>query len=297
MGQMTNNIVWLPASLVFLVMFFISSVATAFVEVPQLTGRIVDNARLLNAEQNQALDIKLADLELSKGSQIVLLTLPTTKPETIEQYSIRVADAWKIGRQDIDDGIIILIAKNDRKMRIEVGYGLEGAVPDAIAFRIIQDYMRPAFKQGDFNKGINDAVDALVAQVNNEPLALPQTKKSASSDLGISDILFPTLIIFFFIQGIWVAIFGRLLGASLAACIVGGIGLFTGSALIFTFFLVGFTFLFMYSSGQGIYYGQRGRNGGIMFPGGHGRGGGGFGGGGFGGGGGGFGGGGASGGW
>ncbi len=271
-------------------------VAWGFVDIPLLSGRVIDQANLLQPQQKQALEQKLTTLEQSKGSQVVVLTIPTTQPETIEQYSIRVAEQWKIGRQEIDDGIIILIAKNDRKMRIEVGYGLEGAIPDAEAFRIIQDYMKPAFQQGNFYQGISQAVDAVIAKINNEPLPKPTISSTSSSNEADGEFFIILLFILFIVQGFWVAIFGRLLGASLAAGLVAIVGIYTAFALPMIIFLCVFVFVFMYASNQGIYHGHRGGGG---SGGGFGGGGGGFsgGGGGFSGGGGGFGGGGASGGW
>src|SRR3982751_4070835 len=127
-----------------------ASVAAADVAVPPLTGRVVDQTGSLTSADITALTNTLKDLETRKGSQVAVLIVPTTEPESIEQFSIRVAEAWKIGRKKVDDGALLVIAKNDRKLRIEVGYGLEGALNDSTAARIIDEVITPRFKSGDF---------------------------------------------------------------------------------------------------------------------------------------------------
>src|SRR6202000_162271 len=128
--------------------------AWADVAVPPLTGRVVDQTGTLSADDVATLTQTLRGLELRKGSQIAILIVPTTEPETIEQYSIRVAEAWKIGRKKIDDGALLVIAKNDHRLRIEVGTGLEGALTDITSRRIIDEVIAPRFKQGDYAGGI-----------------------------------------------------------------------------------------------------------------------------------------------
>src|SRR4051812_1534308 len=127
--------------------------AFADVAVPPLTGRVVDQTGTLSAGDIAALTQTLRGLELRKGSQIAVLIVPTTEPETIEQYAIRVAEAWKIGRKKVDDGALLVVAKNDRRLRIEVGYGLEGALTDVTSKRIIDEDITPKFKAGDFAGG------------------------------------------------------------------------------------------------------------------------------------------------
>src|SRR5471030_3278309 len=131
-------------------MLCVGSVVATPLAVPALTARVTDQTGTLDAGQVQALESKLAAFETSKGSQIAVLIVPTTGDETIEQYSIRVTDQWKLGRKGVDDGVLLLVAKDDRKMRIEVGRGLEGVIPDAIANRIIDEDMSPKFHDGDF---------------------------------------------------------------------------------------------------------------------------------------------------
>src|SRR5471030_2155824 len=147
--------------------------AWADVAVPPLTGRVVDQTGTLSAGDIAALTQVLRDLETRKGSQVAVLIVPTTEPESIEQYSIRVAEAWKIGRKKIDDGALLLVAKNDRKPRIEVGYGLEGALNDASAKRIIDETITPRFRSGDFAGGISVGVDRIIRVIDGEKLPAP----------------------------------------------------------------------------------------------------------------------------
>ena len=150
-----------------------ASAAAADVAVPPLTGRVVDLTGTLSSGDVDRLTQTLKNLEARKGSQIAVLIVPTTQPETIEQYSIRVAEAWKIGRKKIDDGALLVIAKNDRKLRIEVGYGLEGALTDVTAKRIIDEIITPKFRSGDFAGGISAGVDRMIGVIDGEPLPAP----------------------------------------------------------------------------------------------------------------------------
>ncbi|MDD2776709.1 MAG: YgcG family protein [Gallionella sp.] len=147
--------------------------AYAEVSVPELKQRVTDLTETLNAAQIQTLEAKLAGFESKKGSQIGVLIVPTTQPETIEQYSIRVVEQWKLGRKGVDGGVLLLIAKNDRKLRIEVGRGLEGGLNDATAKRIIAEIITPAFKQGDYAGGIAAGTDSIIKVVNGEVLPPP----------------------------------------------------------------------------------------------------------------------------
>ncbi len=268
--------------------------------VPSLKEQVTDNENLLSETERSALERKLTDFEQKKGSQIAILIIGTTLPETIEQYSIRVTDQWKLGRQNVDDGVLILVAVNDHTIRIEVGYGLEGAIPDAIAKRIIEQIMKPAFRAGKFYQGINQAVDALISLINGEPL--PEARKYATTGQE-NYIIGPALIFIFPLYIIFLAIFNhyirKKLGKLPGSAIVFLIILVTGWILFS--FIVGLVFsmiisLFMLLPTGGGPTGG-GYGGGYWGGGTGGYGGGGFGGGGFSGGGGGFGGGGASGGW
>src|SRR5690606_17894367 len=133
---------------------------------PPLQGRVTDLTSTLNAGQSQALSSKLADLEKRKGAQIALLLVPTTAPESIEQYAVRAFETWRLGRDNVDDGILLVVAKDDRALRIEVGYGLEGAVTDALAGRIIREQITPRLGQGDFYGGLQAGVDSLTKLID-----------------------------------------------------------------------------------------------------------------------------------
>lgn len=265
--------------------------------IPSLTQRVTDLTGTLSADQHDALESRLERLEREKGSQIAVLIVTTTQPEDIAQYSIRVADAWKIGREKVADGVIVIIAKNDRKMRIEVGRGLEGAIPDVYAKRIIADIMAPKFKQGDFAGGINAGVDRLAGLIGGEPLPEPETRSNENSlfEGMLPFILFAGLIF----GGILRAMFGNFFGSAANGGIIGVIVWVLGAGLLaaLAFGVIAFVFTLLIGGGMGS-SGSGGRRGG--HPGWYGGGsyGGGMGGGGvFTGGGGDFGGGGASGDW
>ncbi len=155
--------------------------------VPELHARVIDLTGTLDAPHVQSLQNALAALEQRKGAQIAVLIVPTTAPDTIEQYATRVFDAWKLGRKDIDDGALVLVAKQDRHVRIEVGYGLEGAIPDAAAKRIAHDYMSPRFAEGDFAGGIAAGVEMMTHLIDDEPLpAQPPPARSRSQSVAPS---------------------------------------------------------------------------------------------------------------
>ena len=158
-----------------------AATSTQEVAVPALTQRVTDLTGTLDAQQQAALESRLAQFEQQGGSQIAILIVPTTQPEAIEQYSIRVVDQWKLGREEVDDGILILVAKGDRQMRVEVGYGLEGAIPDAIANRIVDEIIAPHFRQGDFYGGLAAAVDQLARLIEGESLPAPQVRSQGAS--------------------------------------------------------------------------------------------------------------------
>lgn len=273
--------------------------------VPALTSPVTDLTNTLSPDQRAALEAKLRAFEQQKGSQVAVLIVPTTQPEVIEQYGIRVADAWKLGRKGIDDGAILIVALNDRKLRIEVGRGLEGALPDAIANRIIDEDVVPQFRRGDIYGGIATGVDRMLRVIDGEPLPEPELSSPSQGVPGLFTLL-PFLFIFALVGGsILRRMFGRVGGALATGGVVGfltwlmiGIlGLAIGAGfLAFLFALMGG--LGGGPGGGNGWYSRR-HGGGWGFPGGHGGwgGGGGFGGGGWGGGGGGFGGGGASGSW
>jgi len=219
--------------------------AWADVAVPPLTGRVVDQTGTLSADDIATLTQTLRGLELRKGSQIAVLIVPTTEPETIEQYSIRVAEAWKIGRKKVDDGALLVVAKNDRKLRIEVGYGLEGALTDVTARRIIDEIITPKFKSGDFAGGISAGVDRIVGVVDGEPLPAPEPQQSFGGSDRF-DLMFNPLIIFgIFVGGaILRTVLGRLIGSVAAGGAVGVLAWYLIGSLVFSVIsaLVAFAF-------------------------------------------------------
>jgi uncharacterized protein len=276
------------------VLLLIAAAAWAQVAVPPLTARVTDLTGTLTREQQAGLERMLQEFEARKGTQLAVLMVPTTAPEPIEQYALRVAEQWKIGRKKLDDGAILVVAKNDRAVRIEVGYGLEGVLNDATASRIIREIIVPRFREGDFYGGINAALDRMMRLIDGEPLPEPP-RSSPASEGGLMQVLPVLLIVALVGGGILRAMLGRVLGAAATGGVVGilawllaglmGVAILAG-VVAFVFTLGG--------GGGGRYYGGRGfPGGGIGFP----RGGGGWGGGGFRGGGGSFGGGGASGRW
>jgi uncharacterized protein len=202
----------------------LSFAALADVAVPPLTGRVVDLTNTLGSGDVAALDQKLKDFEAQKGSQVAVLIVPTTAPETIEQYSLRVVEQWKLGRRKVDDGALLIVAKDDRKLRIEVGYGLEGALNDATSKRIIDEVITPRFRNGDFAGGITAGVDRILSVINGEPLPAPAPAPPRQRPADLSELgnLFPFLFIgTLFAGGILRSMLGRLLGAIVAG---GGIG-------------------------------------------------------------------------
>ncbi|HEU0229114.1 MAG TPA: YgcG family protein [Burkholderiaceae bacterium] len=202
-------------------------------KVPVLTQRVTDLTHTLSADTVTRLTATLAGLEKKKGAQIAVLMVPSTDGDTIEHYARRVFDQWKLGRKNVDDGILFVIAKKDHTMRIEVGYGLEGAVPDILAGRIIREQVAPAFRKGDFDQGVSAGVDSLVKLVNGE--TLPPVKQTARQDTGSAPLpmLLPlvfmafvlppagaafaaALFVFFMFGSVFLACLGAMVGFVLA---------------------------------------------------------------------------------
>ncbi len=284
-----------------LLLFFAAAAAFAQVPIPELRSPVTDLTGTLTQQQTQALDQKLRAFEQRKGSQIAVLIVPTTEPETIEQYSMRVVEAWRLGRRGVDDGVLLLVAKDDRAVRIEVAYGLEGALPDVIANRIVQQVVVPRFREGQFYGGIDAAIDRIIAVLDGEPLPEP-TRRAPNAGEGIGNVLPLFLMVLFVGSGI----LRRMLGGFGGAAAMGGVAgvlvwLLTGVMVISAgAAILAFLFTLMGGGGSGPRGGWTGRRrggyggywGGGGFGGGFGGGGGGWSGGG-----GGFGGGGASGRW
>lgn len=261
--------------------------AQAEVAVPPLTARVTDLTNTLDPAQRASLEQTLKDLETRKGAQVAVLMVPTTQPETIEQYAIRVMDAWKLGRRGVDDSVLLLIAKDDRRLRIEVGYGLEGALPDAGAKRIISEDITPRFKAGDYYGGVRAGVDRIVRVVEGEPLPEVGAKPAVSGQMEFA--LWFVLLGAMVVGGVLRALFGRAVGASIAGGVLGALVWLLSGLLIAG--VIGGVVAFFITLLGGVKGSHR------HFPGGGGWGGGFGGGGGFSGGGGSSGGGGASGSW
>ena len=307
---------WRALAALFFIAFWPWAVqAQPVLPVPALSARVIDQTATLSAADLQALEGRLQALEAKSGSQVVVLLVPTTAPEDIAAYAFRVASSWKIGRRDIGDGLLLVVAKNDRRMRIEVARKLEGAIPDLAAARIIDQAMAPRFREGDYAGGIGAALDQIGARIAGEALPAPAQQGAGAGDQGFD---LGQLAIFLFF-GVMVAgpVVRRLFGNRFGSVVMGGgtgalAYLLTASALLAGGAGIAALLLTLLSNSRGG-GGRGGRGGGGPFIGGGGLGGlgglgGGFGGGrsgGFGGGGGGFssggggsfGGGGASGGW
>ena len=181
---------WLAALILCLHALFVlaaDSKMSAPLPLPALTARVTDLTGTLAAGDLTELETKLTSFESRKGSQVTLLVLPTTQPETIEQFGVRLFEAWKIGRKGADDGVILIVAKDDRRLRIEVGYGFEGVLNDATAKRIIDETITPHFKAGDIPGGIKAGIDAILVVVDTEQV--PPTTEGPVSDSGGSQSL------------------------------------------------------------------------------------------------------------
>lgn len=169
------------ASLALVASLLAPAAVGAQIEVPYLTGRVNDYAGILSPDAEGRLESRLEALETSHGAQVVVLTVPTLDGEPIEDFGIRVGEAWKIGRGEVDDGVILIVASQDRRMRIEVGYGLEATIPDAYARRILDDILTPRFRAGDFDGGVEAGVEALTTLVEGGDLPAPEATPSAGS--------------------------------------------------------------------------------------------------------------------
>ena len=288
----------------------VGSVASAqgLVPVPALTARVIDQTATLDAASLAAIEAKLAAFEQSNGSQVVVLMVPTTAPEDIADFTQRVGDAWKIGRADVGDGALFVIAKDDRRLRIATAKALEGAVPDLLARRIIDSAVTPAFRQGDYAGGINAGVDQILARIRGEELPLPEAsaaqRAAGSSDFEWMDALIFLVFAVPMLSGLLRGMFGNKLGTLLTGVGAGALAwvltavvwVAIGAGLLGMLAALFMQFLPAASLGGGSGRGGRGGWGGGGLGGGGfggGRGGGGF----SSGGGGNFGGGGASGGW
>ena len=280
------RMLWLLA----LTAFMPGYAAEGLVPVPPLQARLTDLTGTLTSEQQAGLEQSLRAFETKKGTQIAVLIVPSTKPEEIEQYALRVVELWKLGRKKVDDGALLLIAKDDRTLRIEVGYGLEGVLNDATAKRIVSEVITPPLKQGNYFAGVSAGVDQMIRVIDGEPL--PEPRRGAERAVGQSiGQLWPLLFVLtLFLGGVLRKALGRVPGALVAGGLLGLVGWLFAGAAVAAALAGGIAFLITF---LGVGMGGRGGMYGGGFYGG--MGGGRSGGGGFGGGGGGFGGGGASG--
>ena len=276
-----NTLKRLLAFLPLLIVLCLPQFSLAQQAVPALSARVIDQTRTLSSSEVASLDQVLSAFEKRKGSQLAILIVPTTAPESIEQFGIRVAEQWKLGRKKVDDGAVLIIAKADRTLRIEVGYGLEGALTDATSKRIIDGIIVPRFKQQDFYGGVLAGVQSIIAVVDGEPLPLPAKNEQFSED-DVYQVVPAVFIVALILGGILRSILGRLNGALVTGGFIALVAWFVLGAISMALLAGSLAFIVALS---GIGIGGRGIGGG--------RGGGG----GFRGGGGGFGGGGASGRW
>ena len=209
-------------SQLFLLLLLISANGvSAEIAIPPLKSHVTDLTKTLSSMEISQLEQQLAEFSTQKGSQIAVLIIPTTQPETIEQYSIRVVETWKLGRQGIDDGVLLLVAKNDRTLRIEIGYGLEGALPDALARRIIDEVIVPEFRQGHFFGGLKTGIEQIIRIIEGE--IQPESKPigdQAGMNLTVENII-PFLFIALVLGKMLQSMFGRMVGATITGSIAG----------------------------------------------------------------------------
>jgi uncharacterized protein len=262
---MTERI--LSRALLAAMLLFAPQVTLAQIPVPPLNARVTDLTSTLTSEQRAALEQKLAAFEAKKGSQIAVLIVPTTQPEPVEQYAVRVQETWKLGRKGVDDGVLMVVAKNDRKLWIEVGYGLEGVLPDATAKRIIEEEILPRFKQGDFAGGLAAGAERIMRVIDGEPLPPPKSRQQPRSYFGgLENLLIIGFVLVFAVGSVLRAVFGRFLGAGIIGLVIGVIawtmvGAFAVAIIVailaFILSLFGGTHM-----GSGGYYGGGGSSGG-----------------------------------
>lgn len=216
---------------------FLATVPTSaraeVVAVPALKAHVTDLTATLSTTELQQLEQQLSAFEAKKGSQIVVLMVPTTHPESIEQFSMRAVETWRPGRKGIDDGVLLLVAKNDRTVRIEIGYGLEGALPDALARRIIDEAIAPRFRQGDFFRGLQAGIQQLMRVIAGEPLPEPVARDTAGASL-VLEYIFPILIIALVLGKTLQTMFGRTAGATITSTVAGALVWLISTSLAIT---------------------------------------------------------------
>jgi uncharacterized protein len=202
--------------------------------VPPLSGRVIDQTATLSAPQQAALEAKLAAFEAQAGPQIVLLLVPATAPEDIAAYAQRVADSWKIGRREVGDGLLVVVAKNERSVRIEVAKALEGAIPDLAARQVIDRAFVPAFRNGDYAGGLNAGVDLLMARIRGEALPAPAPRggRPGSAKLSLEQMGMFLFVGVMAVGGLLSAVLGRKAGSLLTAAAAGGMAWWLSASLL-----------------------------------------------------------------
>jgi len=243
-------------------LLFVAALAAAQVAVPPLKARVNDLTGTLSEQQRAALEQTLAEFEARKGAQIAVLLVPTTRPEPVQSFAVRVQESWKLGRRGVDDGVLLAIAKDDRELHIEVGYGLEGPLPDAIAKRIIEEEIVPRFKQGDFYGGIRAGTDRIMRVIEGEALPAPPRGMQKPGSRGL-DLIVPFLFFVVVFGGVLRAILGRFLGGAAAGGIAGfAAWVLTGTlAVALIAALFGFLVILMGGGRRRGYGGWRSRGG------------------------------------
>ena len=255
MSTLHRIIVWLDSrvavSLLLISLMGGSAFAQDTLPVPALTGRVVDQTATLTPAQVETLSAKLAAIETQRGAQVVVLLVSTTQPEDIAAYAQRVADTWKVGRREVGDGVVIVVAKNDRRVNIQIAKSLEGAVPDVMAGRIINEQITPAFKTNDYAGGLSAAIDRLDLRIGGENLPESSQKRKGGANRASQGFDLQDMAIFLFVGvpilgAVLSGLFGRKVGAALTGGAMGGIGwwltaslLMAGGAALVSLFLVG----------------------------------------------------------
>ena len=205
------------------------------IAVPKLSKRVTDLTATLSAADESRIEARLKDFEAKKGAQIAVLIVGTTQPETIFDYSMRVADAWKLGRKDVDDGVLFLIAKGDRKLQILTGRGTQGVLTDAMSKRIISEIVAPKFRASDFAGGIDDGVAKIIAVLQGEALPPPPEKKKTAAKQGgnIESFLVLGLVAALFVGPLLRSLLGRFMGATATGGVTGAAAWFLAGGLVF----------------------------------------------------------------
>jgi uncharacterized protein len=203
----------------------LSALAQGVLPLPALRARVTDQTGTLDAAQVAALESRLAAFETQRGTQIAVVLVPTTQPEDIADYTQRLGDAWKIGRREVGDGVLFVVAKNDRRVRIAPAKALEGAIPDLMARRIIDQAVTPAFRRNDFAGGVQAGVDQIIAKVSGENLPLPDETGSSGSDSGFAPMELLIFLVFAvpIASGVLRSLFGNKLGTLLTGAGAGGL--------------------------------------------------------------------------